>query len=283
PPRAFGDRRVLYFSFLAQPVLFVLLAFTGGLPSEYFPFGLLLVSTTVFAPRGRHTIFVAAATAATLVLVALVTPEGDLAAGIASVGTRILELGAFALIATVFGRTLRESRAAVAARADELNVLRAEADDRALTDTLTGLYNRRYAGDALGRLIADARRGRIFSVAAFDLDGFKRLNDTRGHAAGDAVLVDFARVLRDGLRGADIPLRTGGDEFVVLLPNTGLEQAIVVSERLRDAVRAARWGMPEAPVTVSTGVVEWAEGQSAAELLEAADRCLYRAKHARSA
>ncbi len=56
-----------------------------------------------------------------------------------------------------------------------------------------------------------------------------------------------------------------------------------MSERLRDAVRAARWGMPEAPVTVSTGVVEWAEGQSAAELLEAADRCLYRAKHARSA
>ncbi len=271
----------MVFSLLAQPALFVLLALTGGLPSEYFPFSVLLVSTTVFAPRARDTFLVAAATAITLVLVAFVAPEADVAAGVASVGTRFIELGAFAAIAAQFGRTLRDARATVAARADELSLLRTEAEAQAFTDTLTGLFNRRYADAALTRLVSDAHRGRTFSIAAFDLDGFKRLNDTRGHAAGDAVLVDFAHVLRRGLRGADVALRTGGDEFLALLPNTSLAQAVAVSERLRGAARDAQWGVPGAPVTVSAGVVEWIEGQSAAELLEAADRELYIAKRAR--
>jgi len=148
---------------------------------------------------------------------------------------------------------------------------------------LTGLYNRRFADEALGRLIAEARRGRTFSLAAFDLDGFKRLNDTLGHAAGDDVLVDFARLLRAGLRGADIPVRMGGDEFLILLPGTGLAQAILVVERLRAAVRERRWGAPAALVTVSCGIAQWAEGQSAEGLLQSADRSLYIAKRAQRA
>jgi len=265
---------------LAQPLILALLALTGGLDSVYFPFALLLVTTTVFSPRSRHTVVVAVATALVLVVVGLVVPT-DRATLVADLGTRLLELGSFALIASLFGRNLRQSRLAIAERADELDALRGRAEALALTDTLTGLYNRRFVGDALGRLIADARRGRMFSVASFDLDGFKRLNDTRGHAAGDAVLIDFARVLRVGLRGADIAVRTGGDEFVVLLPNTELAQAILVAERLRAAARAANWGAPDAIVTVSCGVVQWNEGQSADELLEAADRLLYVAKRAR--
>ena len=279
PAHAFGDRRVLVFGVLAQPCILVLLALTGGLVSEYFPFALLLIVATVFSPRVRHTIVVAAATLASLVLADVVTPSSP-AALVADLGTRLLETVGFALIAAMIGRTLRASRTAIAARADELDDLRGRAEALALTDTLTGLSNRRFADEALARLVAEAQRGRIFSIAAFDLDGFKRLNDTLGHAAGDAVLVDFARLLREGLRGADVPVRMGGDEFLVLLPGTGLSQAILVVERLRAAARAARWGAPDAIVTASSGIAQWSQGQTATDMLQSADRALYIAKRA---
>jgi diguanylate cyclase (GGDEF)-like protein len=280
PARAFGDRRVMFFGILAQPCIVVLLAGTGGLGSEYFPFAVLLVVATVFSPRVRHTVVVAAATLASLLVVGLLVPPANAAALVADLGTQLLETTGFALIAAMIGRTLRASRAAIAARADELDDLRGRAEALALTDTLTGLYNRRVADEVLARLIADAERGRIFSIAAFDLDGFKRLNDSLGHAAGDLVLVDFARLLRAGLRGADVPVRMGGDEFLVLLPGTGLAQAILVVERLRVAARAAAWGAPDAVVTVSSGIAQWTQGQTAADMLQSADRSLYIAKRA---
>ncbi|HEY8862065.1 MAG TPA: GGDEF domain-containing protein [Candidatus Limnocylindria bacterium] len=283
PSHAFGDKRTVVFGVLAQPCLLVTLALTGGLASEYFPFAMLLIITTVFTPRVQHTVVVAAATLVSLALVAAITPPPTTAALVADIGTRLLETVGFAVVAAMIGRTLRSSRAAIAARADELEDLRGRAEALSFTDALTGLYNRRFADEALGRLIAEARRGRTFSLAAFDLDGFKRLNDTLGHAAGDDVLVDFARLLRAGLRGADIPVRMGGDEFLILLPGTGLAQAILVVERLRAAVRERRWGAPAALVTVSCGIAQWAEGQSAEGLLQSADRSLYIAKRAQRA
>lgn len=278
PAQAFGDRRVVVFGLLAQPCSVVLLALTGGIGSPYFPFALLLVVATVFSPRVRHTLVEAVATLASLAVVVILVPPVSSAAFVAEFGTRVLETVAFGLIAASIGRTLRASRAAIAARADELDDLRGRAEALALTDTLTGLYNRRFADDALARLVADAQRGRTFCIAAFDLDGFKRLNDSRGHAAGDAVLVDFARVLRAGLRGADIPVRMGGDEFLVLLPGTSRAQGILVADRLRAAAHAAAWGAPDVAVGVSWGVAQWTEGQSAADLLGSADRELYDAK-----
>jgi diguanylate cyclase (GGDEF)-like protein len=283
PARAFGDRRVMVFGVLAQPIIVVLLALTGGLRSEYFPFGLLLVITTVFSPRVRHTVIVAAATVFSLVVVAVVVPAGSAAEVVADLGVWLLETVGFAVVAAMIGRTLRASRSAIAARADELDDLRGRAELLSFTDPLTGLYNRRFADESLKRLIAEARRGRTFSIAAFDLDGFKRLNDSRGHAAGDDILVDFARLLRAGLRGADIPVRMGGDEFLILLPGTGLAQTILVVERLRAAVRQARWGEPDVVVTVSSGIAQWTDGQSGEALLQSADRSLYIAKRAHHA
>jgi diguanylate cyclase (GGDEF)-like protein len=283
PAHAFGDRRVMVFGVLAQPIIVLLLALTGGLQSEYFPFGLLLVITTVFSPRVRHTIVVSAATALSLVLVAVVGSAESAAETVAGLGVWLLETIGFAVAAALIGRTLRASRSAIAARADELDDLRGRAELLSFTDPLTGLYNRRFADESLKRLIAEARRGRTFSIAAFDLDGFKRLNDSRGHAAGDDILVDFARLLRAGLRGADIPVRTGGDEFLILLPGTGLAQTILVVERLRAAVRLARWGEPDVVVTVSSGIAQWTEGQSTQDLLQSADRSLYIAKRAHHA
>jgi diguanylate cyclase (GGDEF)-like protein len=280
PAQAFGDRRVMFFGILAQPCIVVLLAGTGGLGLRYIPFAMLLVVATVFSPRVRHTVIVAAATLASLLVVGLLVPPANAAALVADLGTPLLEITGFALIAAMIGRTLRASRAAIAARADELDDLRGRAEALALTDTLTGLYDRRFVDEVLARLIADAERGRIFSIAAFDLDGFKRLNDSLGHAAGDLVLVDFARLLRAGLRGADVPVRMGGDEFLVLLPGTGLAQAILVVERLRAAARAAAWGAPDAVVTVSSGIAQWTQGQTGADMLQSADRSLYIAKRA---
>ena len=283
PAGAFGDRRVMVFGIFAQPIVVVLLALAGGLPSEYFPFALLLVIATVFSPRARHTFVVAAVTVLSLAVVALVVPAASFSELVADLGTRIVETAGYAALAAMIGRTLRASRSAIVARADELDDLRSRAELLSFTDSLTGLYNRRFADDRLDRLIAEARRGRIFSVAAFDLDGFKRLNDSRGHAAGDAILVDFARLLRAGLRGADVPIRAGGDEFLILLPGTGLAQTILVVERLRAAVRQARWGDPDVPVTVSSGIAQWTDGQSADDLLQSADRSLYIAKRAQHA
>ncbi|HEX6060453.1 MAG TPA: GGDEF domain-containing protein [Candidatus Limnocylindria bacterium] len=283
PGRAFGDLRVMVFGVLAQPVIVLLLALTGGLRSEYFPFALLLVITTVFSPRVRHTIVVAAATGLSLVVVAVLVPAESAAEVVAGLGVWLLETIGFAALAAMIGRTLRASRSAIAARADELDDLRGRAELLSFTDPLTGLYNRRFAEESLTRLIAEARRGRVFSIAAFDLDGFKRLNDSRGHAAGDDILVDFARLLRAGLRGADIPVRMGGDEFLILLPGTGLAQTILVVERLRGAVRQARWGNPDAIVTVSSGIAQWTDGQSGEALLQSADRSLYIAKRAHHA
>jgi diguanylate cyclase (GGDEF)-like protein len=283
PAHAFGDRRVMVFGLLAQPAIVLLLALTGGLRSEYFPFGLLLVITTVFSPGVRHTIVVAVATALSLVIVAVVGPTFSVAEIVAGLGVWLLETTGFAVVAAMIGRTLRASRSAIAARADELDLLRGRAELLSFTDPLTGLYNRRFADETLKRLIAEARRGRTFSIAAFDLDGFKGLNDIRGHAAGDDILVDFARLLRAGLRGADIPVRMGGDEFLILLPGTGLAQTILVVERLRAAVREARWGVPDAIVTVSSGIAQWTDGQTAEALLQSADRSLYIAKRAHHA
>jgi diguanylate cyclase (GGDEF)-like protein len=278
PPHAFGDRRVMVFGILAQPCVVALLALTGGLDSEYFSFSLLLVVASVFSPWGRHTLVVGVATVASLVLVGVLAPSADAEGLIADLGTRTFETAGFALIAVMIGRTLRASRAAIATRADELDEMRARAETLSLTDSLTGLYNRRYASDALDRLIADARRGRTFSVAAFDLDGFKKVNDREGHAAGDAVLIDFARVLRAGLREGDVAIRTGGDEFLVLLQGADAARATQIVDRLRAAARDARWGAPNTVVTASSGVTEWTTGQSADDLLRTADDALYLAK-----
>jgi diguanylate cyclase (GGDEF)-like protein len=280
PPRAFGELRVVVFGILVQPCVVVLLALTGGLQSEYFPFALLVVTTTVFSPRTPHTAIVAAAAMVGLVVVGLLVPSQAL---VAELGTRAIELVGFAAFAAIVGRTLRMSRAAIVARADELNELRGRAETLALTDTLTGLYNRRFANDTMTRLIAEAHRGRAFSIAAFDLDGLKRVNDSLGHAAGDEVLVAFSRLLRAGLRGGDVAVRIGGDEFLILLPGMGREQATLIGDRVREAVRDGKWGIPSAVVTVSCGVAEWSDGQSADDLLQTADRSLYGAKRAQQA
>lgn len=283
PPTALGDRRVVVFAVLVQPCAVVLLAFTGGVSSPYFAYTLLPVLITVYAPRARHTFVVAVATAISLGVVAAISPSDEPAAIVASrLGNRLLEIAAFVIFTAFVGRGLRTARQALATRATELANERSRAMRLAMSDPLTGLYNRRYSDDVLRRLIAEAIRGRSFSVVAIDLDGLKRLNDSRGHAAGDEVLARLGGILRRELRGGDVAVRTGGDEFVVLLPSTGADEAARVAERVRSAVRDADWSAFGGGVSVSVGWAEWRTGMDAEDVIRAADSRLYEAKRART-
>lgn len=129
--------------------------------------------------------------------------------------------------------------------------------ETSLTDTLTGVGNRRKLDDALAaEMSRAARSGQPLSVAMADLDHFKRLNDGFGHAVGDQVLTRFGALLRAQTRTTDILARFGGEEFVVLMPHTGLSQAMEVADRIRGQLATERIDpLPEA-VTASFGVAE---------------------------
>jgi diguanylate cyclase (GGDEF)-like protein len=282
PPTAFGDRRVLIFGLLLQPVTIVLLSLTGGSDSPYLPFLLLPVLTTIYSPSTRHTLVIGAVSALSLVIVALIANGNDPLELVAErLATDILELIAFILFTAYAGRALRDARRAITVRAETLAGEREEAINLAFTDPLTGLYNRRYANDVLKRLVHEGARGRPFSVIALDLDGLKPINDTRGHATGDRVLARIGELLRLSLRGADLAVRIGGDEFLALLPGTREDQARAVGERLRSEVRGDDWSAVGLPVSVSVGAAEWHAGQTGDDVLKAADAELYEAKRRR--
>jgi diguanylate cyclase (GGDEF)-like protein len=149
----------------------------------------------------------------------------------------------------------------------------------ARTDPLTGLRNRRGFDELLGHELARARRsGRPLSIVVADLDQFKRLNDTLGHAAGDAALVRVAALLGQLARSADVAARGGGDEFTLLLPDTSAATASEVAERLRLGLQTEFDDAP-VPLTVSAGLATFPmHGEGSQELLAAADRALYAAK-----
>jgi diguanylate cyclase (GGDEF)-like protein len=157
----------------------------------------------------------------------------------------------------------------------------AVAQARAATDPLTGLGNRRLVEDALSRLVAQGRRtGERFAVAVVDLDRFKPVNDTHGHAAGDALLIAVAGVLDDATREYDVVGRHGGDEFIVLLAGLDASEAVAAMERCRMAIADLRVGDPPIGVTASVGLAPSGTRvlDDATELVRAADAAAYAAK-----
>jgi diguanylate cyclase (GGDEF)-like protein len=156
------------------------------------------------------------------------------------------------------------------------------AEQRAATDPLTGLANRRSVQDTLRRMLAQAARSEASLAAiALDLDHFKRINDRFGHDTGDDVLAATAQALKGTLRTSDFVGRQGGEEFIVLLPDTGLDGALVAAENLRRSI--ARLEIPglDLPVTASFGVAVYPEDAvDPGLLLRHADRALYAAKEA---
>jgi diguanylate cyclase (GGDEF)-like protein len=155
-------------------------------------------------------------------------------------------------------------------------------DDLVYGDPLTGLYNRRFILTQLNSLVGSARRHeRDFSVISFDVDGFKALNDELGHAAGDDALREIAARLERRVRREDYVGRLGGEEILILLPDTGARDAARVAEDLRVAVGGKPMVVEERSrsVTVSGGWATWA-GESPEQLLKRADEAMYRAKAA---
>lgn len=149
-------------------------------------------------------------------------------------------------------------------------------------DPLTGLYNRQHLQ---GRLEAERERaqagGHRFCVALIDLDHFKHINDRHGHAMGDHVLITFARQAQAVLRETDTIGRWGGEEFLIMLPDTKpVDKAGIALRRLREGLRRIPVSeeAPQMRVTFSAGVAEWAQGESIDQLLDRADKALYEAK-----
>jgi two-component system, cell cycle response regulator len=153
----------------------------------------------------------------------------------------------------------------------------------ALRDPLTRLFNRRYLLDRLDCELRFARRHMsTLSLLMLDVDHFKELNDRHGHLAGDAVLAHLAAVLQKAVRNEDVVARFGGEELTVVLRSVTLDQAMVLAERLRQLVEASvtRYRGQELRVTVSVGGAGYpsTRAETVAQLIDAADRALYRAK-----
>ena len=160
--------------------------------------------------------------------------------------------------------------------------LKARAEFNAAYDALTGLFNRRSTYEALATMITRALRGRTrLTVVMFDLDHFKDINDTYGHAAGDTVLRAVAESLRSTVREDDVIGRVGGEEFLILLPDTSERDAQVVVERLRSSLRHTATRYCESGVTASFGIAMLAAEHATADaLVNRADQAMYRAKAA---
>jgi two-component system, cell cycle response regulator len=155
--------------------------------------------------------------------------------------------------------------------------------EMAITDALTGLYNRRYMETHVGTLVEQAAaRGKPLTVLVIDIDYFKSVNDSWGHDTGDDVLREFAIRIKKSIRGIDLACRYGGEEFVVVMPDTDMAVATMVAERLRRRIASEPFpiqqGARTIEVTISIGIAALGRDENAAMVFKRADQALYRAK-----
>lgn len=264
---------------------------TGGPDSPFAATFLLITISAGLYHTMRIALFIVVACAALGFLPALYSiPNGDFWVQQAVLGVSALAAVAFQRL--VLPEILRRARAEQGLQ-DDLRETRELRDElaranallarQARTDPLTGLLNHgaiiARADDALA---AASAANEALSLLFFDIDRFKRINDTYGHQAGDAILADVAGRVALALRHNDQLGRYGGEEFVIVLPQTGPQEAIELAERLREAVAAQPFTLPDATavrVTISIGVATvGAENTTRAGLLQTADLALYQAK-----
>jgi diguanylate cyclase len=168
-------------------------------------------------------------------------------------------------------------------RIHELEAELARMRELVCEDQLTGSLNRRGLVSVLEHTLARVQRSRSpVSVALLDMDNFKKLNDTHGHAAGDAALVHLVRIAKHTLREMDVVGRFGGEEFLIVLPDTALEDAVRAIERVQAALHrhVFLYGGASVPLTFSAGVILCRAGDDQAAVVRRADKALYQAKDA---
>ncbi|MDO8291355.1 MAG: GGDEF domain-containing protein [Gallionella sp.] len=158
---------------------------------------------------------------------------------------------------------------------------KAQFEHQASVDALTGIHNRHWMGDAFPRALHRCAFNNLpFAIMVADIDHFKRINDTYGHVVGDIALKAVASCMAENLRTHDLLVRYGGEEFAMLLPDTGLENARVAAERLRAAIadREIRYNEISFRITISIGIAQTQHEEKLETLIGEADRALYRAK-----
>ena len=261
-------------------------ALIGTMRGGVFPILLVVLSFGMFALRPqqmtRVTLFALAAFGAAMVVMSRQRPQ---------VYVPAVEFSHFFMLAvmmpalSLLAGELSRLRARLHRQKRELSRALLKIQDLAIRDELTGLINRRQMLELMAQERERcARSGRPFCVAMLDLDFFKEVNDRHGHAAGDAVLQAFAKVVQGAVRHGDVVARWGGEEFVILLADTALPAAQAGVERVRECVQALRVAVPgprgttDVAVTVSVGLTDHRPGETVAQLLERADLALYRAK-----
>lgn len=147
-----------------------------------------------------------------------------------------------------------------------------------ITDHLTGIYNRTYFNEKIKKELKDTdRKNQPIAAMIMDIDRFKVINDTYGHLAGDAVLANCAEIITNSVRDQDIAFRIGGDEFYVLMPNTSMDDAYVIAERVRENIENSRAGQ-DFPVTTSIGIAERLSDELSDQWYKRLDEALYKAK-----
>jgi diguanylate cyclase len=177
-------------------------------------------------------------------------------------------------------KSLEQSKSQI----DKLRSHLAEAQEVSMRDPLTSLSNRRRFDDSLARELADARQqGTSLSLVLADIDNFKKVNDLFGHSIGDEILKMFSRVLQDNVCARDTVARYGGEEFAVILPETEVERARLITERMRSQLEGMQLalnasGREIGKITASFGIAELSLGDDADTLVQRADEKLYEAK-----
>jgi len=271
PTDILGPAKFVVEGSVAVTVATLLVALTGGVDSPFFFVFPLIVAGAALVVTSTVTVALASGASLGYVLAVIAgSPAGALGpATAATVGVNLTALILLAYAAMVVAREQRRTRDA--------------AIRMSTIDPLTGLFNRNFFFAAVGREIARcARSGRGFCLLMMDLDDLKAINDRLGHFQGDRVLRGVGDVITDGVRRIDTAARYGGDEFVVLLPETDPTGAFVLAEKIRLGVNAMTIDLPNAAnPSISIGVVSYpGDGRTADELMISADNAMYASKRA---
>jgi diguanylate cyclase (GGDEF)-like protein len=270
PANALGPAKYVLEGSAAVSFATLLVALTGGIESPfYFSFPLIVVGAAlVVTPVVTGILSAVAALGYSLAVVASAPPGPLSLTTLAMLGVNLMALVLLAFVGMVISREQRRARDA----AIRLSTI----------DPLTGLFNRSFFFAAIEREIARcARSGRGFCLVMMDLDELKAVNDRHGHFHGDRVLRGVGEVIRQGVRRIDTAARYGGDEFVVVLPETDPTGAYVVAEKIRQGVESLDVHIPRSDIrpSLSIGVVAYpGDGRTADELIIAADAAMYRSK-----